>query len=612
MMESRTGKRRSDAENDKPRSYFLVRKERIRDAKESRLVAFDLETTNIAKGTPRPLYLTAYSEAQDFIVDCRVKSIEHLRELLIEHFLTERMLGSMFVGWNANHFDSYFVAAALLQTSGYVMRPFLTRSKSLRGMLVIPERSYDPDAPRVRAKGWYFLDGIAMTGLVGVSLEKFLKTFAPEFQKMKGVIDFEKESFDPSNKTHREYAFRDSEGLYHGMRRAEDILLQYFNEPLRVTMGGACIRIFQANIPERTRVDSLPDDCKQIVRDYVMRGGFCWCVDRYDGPVWKYDINQAYAAAMRDAKLPAGRAMRSPTINRYAPVHMVRVSARNPRNRIPFYYKTFINGRTRAVFGMNELSDTWITSIEFDQLRAEKWSIVVQESIAFEDSFDMREYVSKLEHIRRNCEGGPKGAIGTMVKAVGNHSYGKTVEELDGLELILAAECPEGFAEYFPEEGEEVFFSNVWYRQGEAQQRAYHHPQIGAFITAFVRMQVRRAALIDPDAWLYADTDCVMFSRDVTKSLDIHDARYGAWKIEEQGTPYRVIAKKVYASHDGETKHAKGLNVRRLAVSDFEKWYAGEIPVQVQTQRQNFVKVMGGRDMYRELKRKGTAIERKT
>jgi hypothetical protein len=610
-MTSRTEKRKNDAENDKPRSHFLVRKERTRDAKESRLIAYDLETTNIGKGTPRPLYLTAYSEDADFIVDTRINSIEHLQALLVEHFLTEKMLGSMFIGWNANHFDSYFVAAALLQTTGYVLRPFLTRSKSLRGMLVIPERSYDPDAPRTRAKGWYFLDGIAMTGLVGVSLEKFLKTFAPDFQKMKAAIDFEKESFDPDNAAHRAYAFRDSEGLYYGMRNAENILLQYFNEPLRVTMGGACIRIFQANIPERTRVDSLPDDVNSIVRDYVMRGGFCWCVDRYDGPVWKYDINQAYAAAMRDAKLPAGRAMRSPTINRFAPVYMVRVTARSACNRIPFYYKTLVSNRTRAVFGVNEIADTWITSIEYEQLRAERWSITVHESIAFEDSFDMRDYVKKLEHIRRNCEGGPKGAIGTMVKAVGNHSYGKTVEELDGLELILSRECPPGFAEYFPEEGEEIFFSHVWYRQGEAQTRPYHHPHIGAFITAFVRMQVRRAALIDPDAWLYADTDCVMFARDVTAELDIDEARYGAWKIEEQGTPYRVIAKKVYASHDGETKHAKGLNVRRLAVADFEKWYAGEIPVQTQTQRQNFVKVMAGRDMYRELKRRGTAIDRK-
>lgn len=587
---------------------YLARKERVRDSRASRLVAYDLETTNIAKGTPRPLYLTAYSDEADFIVDCRVKSIDHLRELLIENFLTERMLGSMFIGWNANHFDSYFVAAALLQASGYYMRPFLTRSKSLRGLLVIPEKSFDPEAPRTRAKGWYFLDGIAMLGLQGVSLAKFLQTFAPEYQKLEGTIDFEREQFDPNNSEHRRYAFRDSEGLYYGMRKAEDILLQYFNEPLRVTMGGACIRIFQAHIPEKTRIDTLPEDAKEIVRKYVMRGGFCWNVERYNGKVWKYDLNQAYAAAMRDAKLPAGRILRGTSINRYATVFMVRITAQNPRNRIPFYYKTEINGRVRAIFGFEEIADTWITSIEYEQLRSERWAIQVHESIAFDDSFNMRDYVVKLEHIRRNCEGGPKGAIGTMVKAVGNHSYGKTVEELDGLEFLLAHDCPPGFAEYFAEDDSEQFFSHVWYRQGEPQSRAYHQPHVGAFITAHVRMIVRRAALIDPKAWLYADTDCVMFSRDVTKHLDISDSRYGAWKIEEQGAPFMLVAKKVYAAHDGNTKHAKGLNVRRLAISDFEKWYAGEIPEQIQIQRQNFVKVMAGRDMYRELKRRGTAV----
>ena len=122
-------------------------------------------------------------------------------------------------------------------------------------------------------------------------------------------------------------------------------------------------------------------------------------------------------------------------------------------------------------------------------------------------------------------------------------------------------------------------------------------------------MVVRRAALLRPDSWLYADTDCVVFDSDVTELLDTDAKRYGAWKIEEQGTQYQIIAKKVYANLESGTGHAKGLNVKRLTPQDFDKWYHGDAPVQDQVQRQNFMQVMRGAEMYREQTRSGTCVQ---
>jgi len=591
------------------RASILRRKVRVRDAQSSTLIAYDLETTNIARGTPRPLYLTAFSEALGFSFASVVRDIAHLRELLIEHFLTPANVGARFVAWNGNNFDAYLIAAALIQEPGYVIRPFLTRSKNLRGMLVIVagDESLKPKEQRA----WAFVDGIAMLGLAGTSLAKFLKVFAPDWQKLESAINFEHEAFDPSNADHRAYAMRDSEGLYYGINRAEAILLSHFNEPLGVTMGRACIKILTAHIPENVSIIQPNAECLRVIRSYVMRGGFCHCVRPYRGPVWKYDINQAYAAAMRDAKLPDGRCFRSPNINRFAQVYIARIRARHVSNNIPFYFKTAnARGVPVAVFDAREIADTWLTSIEIEQLRTEGWSIEVLDSYFWEGVFDLREYVTKLEHIRSSCEGGPSGAIGTMIKAVGNHSYGKTVEQLDPLELLIAKECPEGFAQYFPENAsiDETFFPHIFYRRKEDADnlRDYHQPHIGAFITAHVRMLVRQAALIAPDAWLYADTDCVMFDADVTRSLDIDSRRYGAFKIEASGDPYILIAKKVYSSNDGVVKHAKGLNVKRLTPADFAEWYAGRVPEQSQIQRANFVRVMRGAAMYSERKRKGT------
>jgi hypothetical protein len=101
----------------------------------------------------------------------------------------------------------------------------------------------------------------------------------------------------------------------------------------------------------------------------------------------------------------------------------------------------------------------------------------------------------------------------------------------------------------------------------------------------------------------------VVFSSDVTALLDIDPKRYGAWKLEESGTHFRIIAKKVYQNVETGKGHAKGLNVKRLAPADYEAWFYGTPPTQEQIQRNNFVSVMQGAEMYRTQVRRGTAVE---
>ena len=576
----------------------------------ARLIAYDFETTRIQPGTPRPLYLTAYSQDPPMHYASAIGDMTELTLILVNQFLTPENAGCKFVAWNGNKFDGYLIAVCLIHREEYTVRPYLTRSNALRGLRVelkeCPEWWTGKGNP-----SWEFLDGMAMLGFVGLSLEKFLLNFAPDYGKMIGVIDFEREEFNPDNPTHCDYAMRDSVGLYHGMMRAQEIIVDAFDEPLRVTMGGVCIRIFAAHIPEGVFIHEPPEVLTDTIRQYVMRGGFCYLARRYVGPVWKYDINQAYAAAMREAKLPTGRAMHTACgLHTYADVYVARVTATNPRGIIPFYYRTEIDGRLRSVFSATRIADTWLTSIEVEQLRAEGWQISIAESWTWETRFNMRDYVDKLERIRTTCDGGPSGPIGTMAKAVGNHSYGKTVEQLDDIEFTLAAQCPPGFAPFYADGFEPL--PHVFFRflEGDDKPRPkpYHKPQIGAFITAHVRMVLRRAALVAPDAWIYADTDCVVFTRDVTAALDVDAKRYGAWKIECAGKPYRFIAKKVYAEIDGPNRSAKGMNVKRLTAQDFEAWADGSPPVQDQTQRQNFLRVMQGAEMFRSQTRRGTKI----
>lgn len=595
----------------KPKRIPLQRVRRITAARPALLIAYDFETTNIKEGTPSPVYLTAYGLKPVMRIEVEITSMRQLALVLKNNFLIEEYEGCKFVAWNGNKYDAYFAAAAILMLDGFIIRPFLTRGHSLRGMRVvwIDEETGDEWT-------WEFVDGIDMLGLVGTSLAKFTANFAPEHQKLSGVIDFTKESFNPKNPHHREYAIQDSISLYHGMINAQRIMLDHFNQPLTVTMGGACIRIFKANIPEEVKVQPLTDELTAVVREFVMRGGFCYSVRPYRGKVWKYDLNQAYAAAMREARLPSGGAMHAlGRVHRFAIVFVVKVTATNLRNKVPFYCRIESGGRIRSMFCTTYIPETWITSIEYDQLVREGWDVECTESYTWEEWFSMKDYVDMLERGRAAANGGPAGPTGTMFKNVGNHSYGKTVEQLEPEEFALARECPPGFLPLYPD-GDTDPLDHVFIRplpDDEVFPKDYHQPQIGAFITAYVRMVVRRAALIDPDAWIYADTDCVVFTRDVTAQLDIHAKRYGAWKIEDSGEEYMFIAKKVYAQVTGAPadklkRSAKGMHVKELNQTDFERWIEGMPPEQQQTQRNNFLKVMQGGEMFRLQARKGTKV----
>jgi uncharacterized protein YneR len=585
----------------------MTRIARKTQAKPARMIAYDFETTNIAVGTPAPLYLTAYGDAPAFSYEGKLNGMAHLRDVIINNFLTDELINIKFVAWNANNFDAYFIAAALLLSDDYVLRPYLTKGNALRGLRVIVKA--DQELPYGSQRAWEFLDGMAMLGLAGVSLEKFLKVFAPDYGKMVGVIDWENGGFNPDDKQHQMYAYRDSVGLYYGMTAAQNILLDVFNQALTVTLGNACIKIFKSHIPEKITVTNLPDAALSIVREYVMRGGYCFIMRRYHGLVWKYDINQAYAAAMREAQLPCGDAYHlSSGGSRYAKTYIARVTASNVKNIIPFYLRINDNGRIKSTFATTVIDDSWLTSTEIKQLKTEGWQVTEHECWYWSDAFSMTDYVNKLEHTRLNCEGGTNGAIGTMVKAVGNHSYGKTVEQLDNTEFLLASACPDGYQPFYGDDDADAI-QHVYFRFTDPRDKDYHQPHVGAFITAHVRMVVRRAALLAPHAFLYADTDCVVFSEDVTAKMDIDARRYGAWKIEESGAEYRLIAKKVYQNVATGKGNAKGLNVRRLTPTDFKDWYEGKEPVQEQIQRNNFVKVMSGEEMFKKQIRRGTEIE---
>lgn len=590
------------------------------------LIAYDLETTRIESGTPKMLYITAYGDG-DLLDDA---TENHFKlsvpitgknkakvccQLLEQHLLIRQNDGARFVAWNGNKFDAYFIAIALLESDRWILQPYMTASKQLRGLKVTEIRT-DNMLKRYRPLRFEFLDGIAMTGITvalgdketkqgdgAIKIKKgFLSTFAPNYSKLKGP-DFEKgESFDYQNKEHVKYAERDSEGLYHGMKKVSEIVYNLTAQDLKPTVGNLAIKHFMANLPDGVIVKRPTDSVAEHLYGPLKKGGYCWATRQYEGPCWKYDMNQAYAAAMRDAALPCGDVVH---INGYQEgkpgIYQAQISTVK-KTKVPFYYK---DEKGVGKFNVGTPITCWLTSIEIEHLKQDGWQVKVITGYYWNESFNMKYLVDKLETLRSTDKDGPNGPLGSMIKALGCNAYGKTLEQIWGDEFIFSKKQPDGFTLYDPYDPSMKY---VYARTRDSIPKKYHIPQIGVFITAHVRCIVRDAAKYAEDSFLYADTDCVAFTKKA-HHLHLDNTRYGSWKVESAGEEYIIIGKKVMYRENGGAV-AKGLVVKNLTKQDFVDWKAGKIPVQEQIQRQNFLKVVSGHAMFKLLRRTGTDVSK--
>lgn len=562
-----------------------------------KLIAYDLETTRISEGTPTLLYITAYGD-NEFKYSGKITGqdkYQTLNQILETYFLIPENDRSKFIAWNGNKYDVYFIIKALLTSGNWLIQPYMTASKSLRGMLVKTKRTKETK----KIYQYQFLDGISMTGIVGKKLKDFVATFAPEFPKL--ALDFDNEEFDYRNQAHVEYAERDSESLYHAMKKVQQVIYDLTESDLKPTIGNIAINYFVKNLPETVKLKRPSEKVIELMHGQVKRGGYCWAAQQYNGPVWKYDINQAYAAALRDADLPSGNCVETNYFNEEMPgIYDVEIK-RHIKTKVPFYYK---DEKNLGLFsdGLNSVR-TWLTSIEIKHLKTDNWSVEIYSGYYFTQKFNMKNFVDNLETLRSTDKDGPSGPLGTMVKAIGNNAYGKTLEQLFGIDFIFSVDQPETYIKFDPFNDDAMY---IYARARTPFIKKYHQPQIGVFVTAHNRCVLREAAIKEEEYFLYADTDCLNFSKSV-EHLEINPTKYGAWKQEAAGENYIIIAKKVYHDENGTCK-AKGLLVKNLNKQVYVDWLAGKIPTQIQVQRQNILKFLGGHDMFAKLERSGTDI----
>ena len=154
------------------------------------------------------------------------------------------------------------------------------------------------------------------------------------------------------------------------------------------------------NLPEGVVLKAPHPRLLEILNGPIKRGGYCWCQRQHVGPIWKYDINQAYAAAMRDAELPAGDYA---WCREYVPnlpgVYEAGIFRATP-SPVPFYYKLEKDGGKAGRFttGRRKVT-TWLTSIEIEHLLRDGWDITFYGGYLWQDSFNFSDVVFEHHHI---------------------------------------------------------------------------------------------------------------------------------------------------------------------------------------------------------------------
>lgn len=565
------------------------------------LIAYDLETSRIEAGTPTVKYITLRGDG--FLESYQLDDLLDLARVLESRMLTPIHSGKRFVAWYGNSFDIYFIVLALIHhgRTAWHIKPYMTAKKMLRGLCV-----YHPTKEELR---WEFIDGAAATGCM-IKLKAFGKQFAPLYPKHSiDVINF-----DPTNETHIRYAERDAELLYHAMLEVESRLLSLTGNGLMATIGKAAILFLAKEMPPKVNVYPPPAPIAALIHKIVKRGGYVWIAQAGVFDTWKYDLNSAYPDVMGRQKFPCGSLVHivGKVTKNLCGIYRVTFS-RTQRDAqavlsVPFYYKD-LDGHAHYV--THGKFDSWLINPEIDFLMAQGWTVVVHEGWYWSDTFRFAAWKNKLEKIRITDPGGPKGPMGTICKILGNAGYGKTGEQRTGDDYVISMACPEGYTHYNHGTLGTDLELPLWVKSELPEPAFYHVPQIAAFVTAYVRIRTMQAALLSPDTFISADTDMVAFSSPVAASeAQTHPLEYGKWKKEVDGTPYIFVCKKGYADLRTGEKHIKGLVTDQVTVEQMQRWLKGELPVQVQTQRQGFLKVLSGEPMYKNLERTGTDIKK--
>lgn len=399
--------------------------------------------------------------------------------------------------------------------------------------------------------------------VIPLSLEKASKSFAPEYAKLSGSIDWEKENYDPCNPVHVEYMMRDGEALYHTIFNYRKLMFDTFGIEPGMTAGSTAIKIFRAQIPEGEVYFRQNPEVEKWLEDAKF-GGFCFPGHTYE-TVHDYvtiDRSAAYATVMRDTPFPVRAGYRTTQFtNDYPGIWEVNVTA--PEIPVPII-PAKIDG-TKWPLGK---FTTKITGEEIEFARRLGYEFEIIDGIIFpECEYIFTDYINKFEELEYSGDAGLK----EVVKLHRNAPTGKFATRTSNTELIIGDADD---ANAIPILDKSTGLPLPYFELETDVDASYIHPEWYIFITSRQRLEMFRVMMEIPSEELgKMDTDSLTmpkYRREILLSDGIitEGKGYGKYHLEHIWDELTMQGPKNYFGFDSlEDKwidHCKGIPTKEL------------------------------------------------
>lgn len=380
------------------------------------------------------------------------------------------------------------------------------------------------------------------------TVDRIAKAF--KLPQLKGEIDYHTYRNFPYTMTSEEEDYLINDTLI----IAQALKIQ-FNQGLgKMTIGTDAMSNYKTTIGNKKYEYLYPELDLTIDRDLrtSYKGGWVYMKPQYSEVVFNnvlaLDVNSLYPFVMRYKLLPYGLPTYYEGQYKHDPVkplfiQSIRATFKVKKNHLPTIQ---LKGNWRfseteyITDSGEEPVDLFLTSVDL-QLFIEHYDI---DYIEYLEGFKFagisglfNDYIDQWSHIKENSE----GAIRELAKLMLNNLYGKF-----GTNPIRANAHP-----YYDD-------GIVKWEVGEEEVGKSSYVPMASFITSYAReLTIRTAQTLYPH-FIYSDTDSIKLKgitlEEVSKIIDVHPTKLGAWADEGTAHRFKVLRAKTYIMEDKDGK----------------------------------------------------------
>lgn len=387
--------------------------------------------------------------------------------------------------------------------------------------------------------------------LLNNSLFNATKSFAPEYIKLKGDIDFENgEIFSPLNEKHMLYLYRDCDGLLATMRKFYEVTYEMFSVYPSWTAGGTAMKAWKLTLNEGETYSENKSRVKENFIREAYYGGYVFPGNNthHHTLVKSVDFNAAYAASMLEGVPYGDGEWTGHFIPEQKGFYEVLVTSPDIPPIFPCIPKHTHNG---LLWPLGKFR-TFCSTEEIHYASNKGYTFEIIKGLTFEETcFPFTNFVNMCQIFETTLDpltGKVDPARKNVAKQYRNSLYGKFCMKRTMESIIISDEIPDGASFFLDKSGMPVEDIFTIMQENDAD---YLIPQWGAYITISQRLRLFKG-MDSVETPFYCDTDSIKAPAHLVDKalasgvLEVHPTKYGCVKDEGTFDWFQVLAPKTY------------------------------------------------------------------